>query len=241
MFFQKLKIPFNFCLDLLFPIECLGCQKVEGKWLCQECQERILYFQPEFLGCPRCGKIVKDKPNGSFCPHHRSPLNGLWIVYDYKGEVIRKLIHYFKYKHIEELAEKLGALVVDFLKKVEGGHWQNNFDAISFVPLHRRRLAERGYNQSKILAGEVAAFLKLPLVDILKRKRYTKPQVDLGFEQRFDNVKDAFCFNNNYEIKGKRILLIDDVYTTGSTLKECAKELKKARARKVWALVLAKG
>jgi ComF family protein len=109
------------------------------------------------------------------------------------------------------------------------------------VPLHRRRLAKRGFNQSLFLAKYAAEGLSIPLsLDGLVRVRDTRPQVDLDPAEREENVKGAFAVERPEEFKDKRVLLLDDVYTTGATVRECAKVIKKAGADAVYVLTVAR-
>jgi ComF family protein len=114
------------------------------------------------------------------------------------------------------------------------------FDLIVYAPISRRRRNERGYNQAKLLAQELSQQYGKPVINALIKKRHTKTQVGLRRIDRLDNLSGAFEVKNGLELKGKKILLIDDVLTTGATLDECAKVLKSAGARQVWGAVLAR-
>jgi competence protein ComFC len=155
-------------------------------------------------------------------------------VASYEG-ALRKAIHCFKYKYMRGLAEVLGSLLVTF--------WRANalpVDAIVPVPLHRRRVRERGYNQSALLALVLGREVHLPvLTDVLRRDRYTLSQVRLGWQERRKNVAGAFsCVD--LRLAGKDVLLVDDVCTTGSTLEACSIALQSGGARSVRALTLAR-
>ena len=109
------------------------------------------------------------------------------------------------------------------------------------IPLHITRQRQRGFNQSEVLAAIVAKYLELPLVKALKRIKKTKPQIDLPQELRAQNIKGAFLVEERvHALKGKSVILVDDVYTTGATMKEAAKILKRAGAKEVTGLVIAK-
>ena len=226
----------NFLLDLVFPKFCIDCGR-EGDWLCQGCQKEILPVKTQV--CPGCGIISQ---NGKYCRKHRKPhgLSGIVVAAYYEEGPIKELIHNFKYNHILELKEILGGLLVKVLK--------DNFDVmkgkviITAVPLHYLRKSQRGFNQSELLAGAVADKLKLQKnFNILKKIRYTKPQVKFSGKIRRKNLQNSFEFNKKFNILGRTIILVDDVTTTGTTLNECAKVLREAGARKVWGLVVAKG
>lgn len=147
-------------------------------------------------------------------------------------------IHQFKYKSKIIVGETLGKLMAGFEYdsfSIDG------YSLIMPVPLHRRRLRERGFNQSVILAREIARAHSIHLdFETLKRTIYTKPQTNLGRKQRSTNVKGAFEVADRERVEGKRVVLIDDVYTTGSTVGECARVLIKNGAAEVAVLTLAR-
>lgn len=151
----------------------------------------------------------------------------------YEGP-LRKLIHLFKYAKVESLAFPLSRLLVRALPTDE------RFDVVMAMPMHWRKRWERGFNQAELIAKPVAKRCRLKLSTNLGRKRYTKAQAALTEVQRRDNLKDSFCVRNAQQIAGKRILLIDDVFTTGATLRSAAAALKKAGAFHVTALTLAR-
>ena len=156
------------------------------------------------------------------------------------------VIHCFKYKGKTQLSRPLGALLfavfINFWDKM-------SMDLIVPVPLHGKKLRRRGFNPSFLLVKDwmrIAEFLHVKIPDIpiainvLERKRWTEPQTGLGRKERLANVKNAFNMKNGMKIKGKRILLVDDVYTTGATVNECAKVLLKGGAGQVDVLTLAR-
>jgi ComF family protein len=201
------------CLDLLFPPRCIRCRQV-GAWLCAECLDQIPRVEPPF--CSRCGDAVVD---GELCDRCRtSPLRVECIrsaVY-FEG-ALREAIHHLKYHGRTALAEPLGGLMATY--------WLQNpmpVDVLVPVPLHTARLRERGYNQAALLAREMGLQVGLAVDEqTLIRQRATAPQVELDAVQRRENVRDAFhCSGNG--LVGKRVLLIDDVCTTGATLEACA-------------------
>jgi len=153
-------------------------------------------------------------------------------------ETLLKAIHLFKYRGRIGIGKVLGNLMADFAGEI----WDMNaFSVIIPVPLHRKRLRERGFNQAVILARQIAKRFSLRIDFLtLRRSVFTEPQVGLGREERSGNVRDAFAIRNPEHIAGQRILLVDDVYTTGSTLTECARALLTAGADSVAVLTLAK-
>jgi len=148
---------------------------------------------------------------------------------------LREAIHRFKYSNRPSLAIPLGRLMACY--------WDEHpipSDVIVPVPLHLQRLRERGYNQAALLAQELSKSTGLPLWDgALKRVRQTRPQVELSAEERRENVKGAFlCLERR--VQGKRVLLVDDVCTTGATLEACSEALRAGGARSVWGFTLAR-
>jgi ComF family protein len=147
-------------------------------------------------------------------------------------------IHQFKYGAKGFLADSLGPLLARFAE----GRVKESYEYLTIpVPLHPRRLRERGFNQSLLLARHVAGKLNTELDFLsLRRVRYTLPQTGLGKEERRKNVRGAFQVRNPEAVKGKTVLLVDDVATTGNTLNECARVLIRSGCKKVFCLVLAK-
>lgn len=148
----------------------------------------------------------------------------------FKGPA-RELVYDLKYRNNKNLAPKLAAHMLAYV---------GSPDVITWVPLARRKRWDRGYNQSRLLARTASAASSAPAVRLLKRVRNTADQNRLTPEERRDNVKDAFAAVNPEKIEGKRILLIDDVYTTGATVSECAWILLAGGARSVDVLTLAR-
>lgn len=238
----------NFILDLFFPKKCLGCGRA-GIYICQSCLEKIEMSQNNT--CPFCDRPI---PNTFICQKCQKIhfLNRLIWAIPYHNPMIKELIRIFKYHYIKELSAPLGNLLIKSLKTF-------NFEFLTFnflivpIPLHNRKLCERDFNQAELLAKEVAEYFSLPLENkVLKRKKYTPQQARKKSDQeRKEALKNAFeinpefikkCVNENENLlKDKIIVLVDDVTTTGATLSEAAKVLKRAGAREVWGLVIAKG
>ncbi len=218
-------------LDLLFPQWCVGCGK-EGDFLCYSCRRSLPRITPPL--CPRCGK---PQPSGILCPGcvgWQAELDGIRSPFRFDG-VIRQAIHQLKYRNLRAIAQPLAKLLQDFLSTnpMLG-------EVLMPVPLHQKRLRERGYNQSRLLAQELGKLINLPVVaDCLIRQRHTPPQARTStVDERRSNVANAFTCRN-YRLQDKQVLLIDDVTTSGATLNACASALKSAGATSVWGLVLA--
>lgn len=151
----------------------------------------------------------------------------------YEGP-LRNLIHLYKYGKVETLAKPLAAFLARALPAGE------RFDLVLAMPMHWRKQWERGFNQAELLAGPIARRYGVRLAANLKRSRYTRPQAGLSEIERSRNLKGSFVVRKPAEIARKRILLIDDVFTTGATLRAAAEALKKAGATRVTALTLAR-
>lgn len=179
-----------------------------------------LLFPVYCLGCKKAGQWLCDNCLDSIQD------------YSYKNKLLKNAIHVFKYKFVKDLAKPLSKILIKKLRN-------KNFDYIIPVPLHSKRLRWRGFNQAGLLAKHVGAYCNTPLLtNILIKTRKTKPQVEFSEEQRKQNIKNSFkCL---VSLVNKRILLIDDVETTGSTLQEAKKELLQAGAKQVYCLTLAK-
>ena len=172
-------------------------------------------------------------------------LDGLWSLGIYQ-DPLRSAIQTLKYKRVKELAEVLvnitleywaryQTFVFDQIKKDGGTGW-----VVVPVPLFWWRENSRGYNQSAEIGQLLASKLGLQYAKDLQRVRYTKSQVRLKGKERHQNIRNAFSLSNNHEPITNNVLLIDDVWTTGSTLRECCYILKRSGAKKVWALTLAR-
>jgi len=216
---------------LLFSPRCVSCREM-GSLLCAKCREKFELIEPPL--CPHCGR---PRSNGRLCPLcQRDPLqiDGVRSVAYFDG-TLREAIHHFKYYNRQALAIPLGKLMSNY--------WEKSplpAEIIVPVPLHSNRLRERGYNQAALLARELGKSIGLAVAENgLVRVRATRPQVELNAQERKENVSDAFhC--SNMELKGKRVLLIDDVCTTGATLEACSIALRQVGARSVWAFTLAR-
>lgn len=209
--------------------------------MCYLCVSNILQSE---LVCPQCERSAIGGKTHPLCLR-KYGLDGLWRLGIYKG-ALRKSIQRLKYRWLKDLAETLVDLTIeywaryrvefiDYLKQDQGMKW-----VIIPVPLYQSRLKWRGFNQSALLGQLLSKKIGLGYCEYLLRVRNTKPQVKLKAWERRENVKDAFSVCTKYSIQNTNVLLIDDVWTTGSTLKECCNVLKRAGAKKVWALTLAR-
>jgi ComF family protein len=231
MVLKKIK---NFILDLIFPIKCLSCGK-EGSYLCSDCLNLIPLNKNFF--CPVCQKLTK---NGEVCENckNKNSLDGLFFAFSYKNEIVKKVISKAKYEFVKEALYPLTNLLIDLIKESD---LNLKPDLVIPIPLYIKKERYRGFNQSEVIAKILSENFSWQIsTNILKRIKKTKSQTELSKRERKENVKNAFKVFNPFLIKNKNIILIDDIYTTGATLEEAAKTLKKAGAKSVWAITLAK-
>lgn len=229
-------------INFILPLRCLICGKtmpVQG-CLCTECFEKINFITKPY--CQHCGKPLNgdaDDIQGLCCISCLKKKNNFRlcrsaIEYD---NFSKRIILDFKFKdHLENKK-----LLVQWMLLAGKDIFNTGVDLIIPVPLYFTRLLSRKYNQSAILAAEISKSTNIPAdYKSLKKVRNTLPQVQCNGTKRKTNVKNAFQVMSPDKIKGKRILLIDDVYTTGSTLRECSKVLLKAGAKSVDILTVAR-
>jgi ComF family protein len=211
----------EFFLDLIFPKFCLGCKK-EGIFLCQDCLSvlEISTTHQKFMG-----KYLDD----------------LYFPLDYGNFLSKKLIQNFKYPPlIRELKRELALAIISHFLLLDTKPVFSDFVLIP-IPLAKKRLKWRGFNQAEEIGRELAEFLKIPLIsDCLVKIKENKAQVELSEKERNENVKGVFFVKNKEKIVGKKILLVDDVFTTGATMEEAARVLKEAGAKKIVGIVIAK-
>jgi len=224
-------------LDLVLPPRCAGCGQMGSLW-CATCHAQVQVVHDPV--CRRCGRPQSpqaDLPSKALCPqcrHSPREIESIRSAVIFEGP-LRQAIHHLKYSGRSSLAEPLGRFLTEC--------WIASplpADLIVPVPLHEARLRERGYNQSTLLARQLARTSELPLAEeALKRVRATTPQVTLNAIEREANVRGAFEARADLVI-GRRILLVDDVCTTGATLEACSRALKQGGATSVWGLTLAR-
>jgi competence protein ComFC len=228
-------------VNILYPLRCASCNK-------------DLETLNEFHVCGVCMSAIKPNPQPYCisCGHNMRSGHGLcadclrarpYFEKAYSACVyetaLKELIHSFKYKQKVHLAPLFAKLMADFVK--EHNDIMNGVDMITFVPLHPRRLWEREFNQSKVLALSLAKAWGISLADTLEKTRATRPQNELSRKERLTNLANAFRAKRSAALKDKKILLIDDVFTTGATVNECSKVLRASGAAGVRCLTLARG
>ncbi len=205
-------------LNLFFPKRCINCQRY-GDYLCYDCLSLIEIMQKTYD-----------------LPENIQYLDKLFFATNFKDPIVKKLIHAYKYPpFLKDLSSILSDIIITHL-----GFTRTKLDNFVLVPIpiSKKRMNYRGYNQAEELAKQLSSKLKLEYRNVLERVKETKSQVELGKEERELNVKNSFSLKE--DIKDKNILLIDDVFTTGSTIEEASRLLKQNGAKQVWAVVVAR-
>jgi len=222
----------NAFLEMIFPVRCVGCG-TEGEWFCKGCTDKIQLNKIQH--CPVCWR---ENFNGKVCENCRSELAGVWVAASYRcNPELAAVIKTLKYKFSESLVQNLSEILVTTALPKDYSESQ----VVVPVPLHRKRQRWRGFNQAELLVRPVAEKLNLPFENMLLRVKNTPQQACLARHERLQNLRGAFAISPKFSPQNKIILLIDDIASTGATLSECAKTLKKAGAREVWGLVIARG
>jgi ComF family protein len=239
-FFWELK---DDILDFVYPQSCPICQKPlarEEKETCRDCWESLVRLPAPF--CPYCKRFFEDSIaiRNHPCPYLSKPEERKIIAVRSLGsfdDYYQRLIHRFKYDKKIPLGKHLAQSLGEVMAK------ENEFrdcDLVIPVPLHPVRHRERGFNQSEILTEGISKITGIPMgKNILRRRKNTKDQTYLNAQQRAENVKDAFTINRLEKIDGRRVILVDDVITTGATLNECADVLLQTGAKEVLATTIA--
>ncbi len=207
----------QFFLDLIFPIECIGCKK-EKNYLCNECFDSIPL------------EILDTSTQY---------LDGLYSAASFNHPLLNKVIKEFKYRFVKSLVQPLSEITIKMIKQQK----LNLFSPIVVpVPLSRKRLNWRGFNQAELIAKYITQYFNWEFDILIRRIKYTKPQADIeNKEERKKNIKANFEINPGINLKNRDYILIDDVTTTGSTLNECARILKKNGAKNVIGITIAHG
>lgn len=238
----------NFLLDLIFPRFCLGCQKElsfkQASFICEACLNNIAL---NGVQCHVCGL----RNAAGTCRHCRKKtfLSGLFAAGKYQDPILREAIHQFKYQRMESIKKPLAELLVKYLKK------ENLIEILETsilvpIPLTWHRKLSRGFNQSELLAKELSPILNCPVTNSLKRKKFSTPQAKIhDWKERKKNISGAFILSPSYPHSTRsrtsggmgRVILVDDVSTSGATLEEAARVLKETGVKEIYGLVVAKG
>lgn len=234
----------HFFLELLFPSFCFGCNK-EGTLLCYDCKSTLDISEYNYCLCSKNPlRLPPGQQSGKCSRCQDKKLSGLYFALPYKEKhLTRKLIHSLKYDpYIKNLAPVLTDIVLEHLVSAQNmdlGIWENAI--IIPVPMEMKKQKERGYNQSELLGHLLGQNMQVPLIsrNLIKIKK-TKSQMELKAKEREENVRGAFAVKNPKQVAGKKIFLVDDVYTTGATMAECAKVLREAGAKQVWGIAISR-
>lgn len=236
MTFSKI---FNYILDLIYPRRCPCCDDIlppGGVLIHTRCLEKMKLQTPPY--CMKCGTAIVGS-EGKLCAGCREKRHGFVrgrSLYEYRSAA--QSIYRFKYGNRQEYATAYAQQINDYL----GGFLRNlNADAIVPIPLHKKRLAKRGYNQARLLSREISRVSGIPEIkDLLIRTKNTAPMKILSAPERQKNLKNAFIVRKN-SVKLKTIILVDDIYTTGATMDEAARALHEAGIPEVYFVALAGG
>ena len=224
-------------LDFIFPKYCVNCRKL-GAYICSDCFS-FISFDIEMI-CLVCNKGSFDGLTHPIC-RKRYTIDGAFSAINHKG-VVKKLIYNFKYKpFLSDLNKSLAELFYESI--IQNEIFQKTYvlkPTLVPIPLHPKRLKYRGYNHAKLLAEGLSRELDLEVSEILERNKNTKSQFGLTLKQRKENIDNAFSTFPNIISQYRNIFLVDDILTSGSTLLEAARILKREGIKKVWGLTLAR-
>jgi len=228
-------------VSLLYPPVCTICGTSirAGEYLCDQCEAKAVRISAPF--CEKCSEPFDGSIKGAFtcanCAHRTIYFEAAVAAYRGRG-IVRQIVHEFKYGrhiHLRHLVARWLHAALDDERLC--GH---RFDVVVPVPLHLARQRERGFNQASLLVELLSAQTTVPPKPLLERTRYTTTQTALDRSERMENLHNAFRLRKNANVRGLRVLLVDDVLTTGSTLNECARVLKRAGAFSVHAATAAR-
>lgn len=207
-------------LNIIYPTVCGFCKRI---------------YKNEV--CPKCNKKLQDLNQTNIETNGAKKFDELAYMFKYEGTIRKTLIEYkfYEYGYLYNCFSKIllnNEKIVNFIK---------NYDIIIPVPIHKNRKRKRGYNQTELIAKKLCLELGLKLeTNVIEKSINTKPQSLLRGKDRIDNAKNVYKLKKPEQIKGKNILILDDIYTTGNTVNECSKELRKSNPNKIGVLVIAK-
>ena len=226
------RIPDNF-RDYFFPKNCLNCH-AEGHWLCESCADSLFLIDSRF--CPFCGRVGDLFDVCQKC-RTRAGIIKVFSLFRYGDSLAQKLVKSLKYRYLKDIAQELTPVMRKFIFK-----YKNLLDAdgavLVPVPLHWYKECARGFNQAEELAKIAGEILGLPVLNNLVSKKWTKNQAELERGERFSNLKNCFIVRSPAP---KNIIIVDDVFTTGSTVRELALALKSKGAENIQVITLARG
>lgn len=227
----------KFIVDLCYPPVCLLCGEIiyilnEEKYICKSCMEKEKFIE---LGCIKCGRETNNNENICYMCKKNKEINFLEKNYPlFYYDEYKKYVYKFKFGK-----EKIyGELIGEYLKKyITERNLDGSIDYVIAVPMHKKKEKKRGFNQSILLGKKVSKYIDKPFIKkCLIRNRQTRNQSELTIEERKKNLIGSFEFKCKINVKNKNILIVDDIYTSGSTIIECAKILKSEGVNKVYSL-----
>ncbi len=225
----------NKITDFIFPKLCFNCQKriLKGDLLCTECEDSLTFLTEI---CDHCGSY-KDPKNCPTCQNSDFVFDKARSMYRF-DHLIQTMIHEYKYNEITKFAHFFSLKAQQYFLEFQPFP---KIDIIAPVPLHRVKKRARGFNQAELLTREIAKRMDFEHIpDLIKRKKFTKTQTKLSKKQRMENVASAFQVNSRYQVKGKSILIVDDVFTTGSTANSICRVVKEEKADSVFVFTIAR-
>ncbi|MEA1972435.1 MAG: ComF family protein [Candidatus Cloacimonadota bacterium] len=223
-------------VDLFFPSYCFSCSKKLGEEniICDSCRQKIEFIEKNI--CEKCGTLLENS-NCDMCAETNYDFDQARSIFKYEG-VIKDLIHCFKYDEKTKISNIFAEYAVDYLGKID---FIDDDYLFVPVPLHKVKHKMRGFNQAELIANSIANLSGNKVKkSIIKRNRFTKTQTKLGKVARIKNLESAFSFSKKFDFRNKKFLIIDDVFTTGTTVNEIAKLLKVHQAKKIKILTIAR-
>lgn len=228
-------------VNMIFPIRCPMCENIivqKGKMICEDCDSKAVIIKE--AKCEKCGKalLTGERLYCSDCNVINHKFKKGVSVFEHEG-ALRESVYRFKYNNAREYADYYGKVAAEVYERtfVKWG-----IDVIVPVPLYKNKEIKRGYNQAKVFADSISKYTGIPVdAKCLIRRKSTVPQKELSIEMRKANLEKAFAVDDLKVLKYKNILLVDDIYTTGSTIDACAKVLMAAGVENVYFVCISTG
>ena len=220
----------NSFIDLFFPTFCVVCKKPvahQDSHICEECFKSIKIITDM---CPVCSGSLEDG-KCVFCVGRKVYIDRNICCFDYE-DAVKKLISGYKFRGHKRIAKVFSRLFIDFGIDIPKA------DIITSVPMTKKKIWKRGYNQSEIFAKELSRQYRLKYLKLLAESKKALVQRELNFTGRFFNILGRYTVLNKSRILGKSIILVDDIFTTGATINECARVLKEAGAEKIFSITM---
>lgn len=220
---------FSKLVNCIYPRHCLACRRLlkissKNKWYCSKCKP-VKYVSEITYTCERCGRPIEHSGLCAFCNEKTTYYDRGYVLYKYDGIIQHTMLGY-KFHDKKSYSEFFAEGMIDYIKD----KLDINYDYITCVPVHISRRLQRGYNQSELVAKQIAKHYKIPFRNLLKKTK-SGQQSSLSAANRAINVKDVFSCD--FDLTNKTIMIVDDVFTTGNTINECCKILKLAGSERV--------